>query len=479
MLAKRGLSTIEGSGDSLRSTLFYIPHRIEGDPTGLPLFGLGWLLILWGLASLVMVIWTVRSKGWGKEMLSLLPVLAVVAIVIAFVLPRLEAQHPFYPDQDPLGLPIRGYGLMVLLGIVAGTGMAYYRAGRMGVDPEAILSLAFWLCVFGFIGARLTFVIENWDEQFAKDSFTKTLAAVAKVTEGGLVVYGALIAAAIGFAWFMMRRRLPMLAMADLIAPSLLVGLALGRVGCLLNGCCWGGVCDVESPYYGISITFPSADPPTDRKILRPKNSPPYDQHLQRGMLQGIRVGPIDDDAAKDTAPIVSSVDPAMMRNLEPSSSQPLAPGDRIRSINGEKVQSAEEAFDALTWASAKPSTHVRVETVDGRKYRWEPPDRSLPVYPTQVFSAINAALIAAFLWCFYPMRRRDGEVLALGLTIYPVSRFLLERIRVDVPPTEFLGLSLSTSQWISLAMLAGVAVFWVILIRRPKGSALPPRVEA
>lgn len=458
----------------MRTTLFYIPHRIAGDPTGLTLLGFGWLLILWCLFSIALVVWTVRKKGWGKEVFNLLPVLAIVAVVIAFVLPMLEAKHPYHPDQDPLGLPIRGYGLMVLLGIVAGVGLAAYRAWRMGIDPETIFSLAFWLFVFGIVGARLTFVIENWDNQFAKDTFAETFAAVVKVTEGGLVVYGALIGATIGFGLFVLRRRLPILAMADLIAPSLLVGLSLGRIGCLLNGCCWGGVCDVDNPFYGISITFPSADSPKAHYILRPKDSPPYMDQRDRGLLQGIEIGKGTDGAAKDSAPVVAAVNASMLKNVKSNKNQPLAPSDRISAVNGIKVKTVDAAVKALTAITKKSSRQVEIETEDGRWYRWQLPARSLPVFPTQIFSAVNAALIAWFLWCVYPFRRRDGEVIALALTIYPIARILLERIRVDVPPTEHFGISLSTSQWISVVMLAAIALFWLFLLRRPKGSALP-----
>ncbi len=71
---------------------------------------------------------------------------------------------------------------------------------------------------------------------------------------------------------------------------------------------------------------------------------------------------------------------------------------------------------------------------VDG----WSPgssdelPSRSQPVYPAQILSSINAALICLFLWAYYPLRRRDGEVFALLITIYPVIRILDEMIRTD-----------------------------------------------
>ena len=68
---------------------------------------------------------------------------------------------------------------------------------------------------------------------------------ILSYTEGGLVVYGSFIGAMIGFTWHVRRRGLPGLAMSDLIAPSMLAGLAFGRIGCLLNGCCYGGESDI------------------------------------------------------------------------------------------------------------------------------------------------------------------------------------------------------------------------------------------
>ena len=84
--------------------------------------------------------------------------------------------------------------------------------------------------------------------------------AVVNVAAGGLVVYGSFIGAMLGLGLFWRRYRMPLLATADLIAPSMLLGLALGRVGCLLNGCCYGVPCDL--PW---KVTFPWSSPVVDR----------------------------------------------------------------------------------------------------------------------------------------------------------------------------------------------------------------------
>jgi phosphatidylglycerol:prolipoprotein diacylglycerol transferase len=98
------------------------------------------------------------------------------------------------------------------------------------------------------------------------------------------------------------------------------------------------------------------------------------------------------------------------------------------------------------------------------------PPPRSLPVHPTQIYSAITAALLAWVLWSFYPLRRRDGEVTALMITLYPIARFLLEMIRVDEP--SVFGTGLSISQNISVGLLAIALGLWIWLIKRPRQLA-------
>jgi phosphatidylglycerol:prolipoprotein diacylglycerol transferase len=89
-------------------------------------------------------------------------------------------------------------------------------------------------------------------------------------------------------------------------------------------------------------------------------------------------------------------------------------------------------------------------------------------VHPTQLYSAIDAGLLGWLLWSVYPFRRRDGEAIALMLTIHPVTRFLLEIIRTDEPAV--FGTGMSISQNISVVLLAcGIALWWY-LSRQPRG---------
>ena len=96
----------------MRQTLFTIPYEIGG----VPLFGAGWLLALWIVVSLVLFGQLVRRQGWTGDTWAYLPVLAIVALAILFL-----------PKMFPGGMPIRGYGVMMLLGAVIGVALAVYR----------------------------------------------------------------------------------------------------------------------------------------------------------------------------------------------------------------------------------------------------------------------------------------------------------------------------------------------------------------
>ena len=85
--------------------------------------------------------------------------------------------------------------------------------------------------------------------------------------------------------------------------------------------------------------------------------------------------------------------------------------------------------------ATPTPGSHVSTSTGEVRRItRDDWPGRSLPIHPTQLYSALDAALMALILWFAYPFRRRDGEIFALLITIYPITRFLLEVVRSDEP---------------------------------------------
>jgi phosphatidylglycerol:prolipoprotein diacylglycerol transferase len=435
----------------VRQTLFYIPHEILGTPV----FGLGWLLIAWGVLGFAWLTWLLLRQGWNNDTRSTLPVLLVIGAAICLVAPLLEERDA---SGVVIGLPIRGYGVMLLLGFVFGVGLAVYRARQMGVDPELIFSLAFWMFLAGITGARMFYIIQFW-QQFERASISQTLGAMLNVTQGGLVVYGAVIGGLAGAFYFLRQRELPMLAIADLIAPAMLLGLAFGRIGCFLNGCCFGGLCDHQA----LAISFPFA-------------SPPYVHQQSVGLLYGIRIGRDGQRGAADL-PVVISIRPGSS-----AASSGLRVGDIIQAINGRRLDNSDaddhQQTDPLEQARTELQTsgpRISLTTTDGRSITWSInalPRHSLPIHPTQIYSAINAALLCFFLWVYYPFRRHDGEVFALLLIVYPVTRFMLEVIRDDVG--GLFGTTLTISQFVSICLFVVGVSLWVYVARRPAGSVLP-----
>lgn len=430
--------------------------RIPISAGGVPIFGFGVLLALW-TAAMGWSMWAAaREQGAAAAVKAHLGTLLLGAAAIVF-LPRI------FPD----GVPVRGYGVMVVLGSAAGIALAAYRAKCNGVDPEEIFGLAIAMFIAGVLGARLFFLVEYWDTNIRQTvagtdfiDWPATLREALSFTEGGLVVYGALIGALAAFAWYVRRRGLPMLAMADLIAPSMAIGLAFGRIGCLLNGCCYGGEADL--PW---AVSFPLENAPG-------RTSPPYGDQARRGRFYGMHLEAEDQETDQEPAgpPIVRAVDSggaAQRAGVEA--------GDTISSINGEPIHSLDDAYDALYRAFIERRSIV-LRTAGGATRtipEVEPPPESLPVHPTQVYSSVNAALLFAVLWTYFPRRRRDGEVIALTLTLYPVARFLLEMIRIDESAVFHTGLSIS--QNISIVTLMAAAGLWAYLLRRPPGQlALP-----
>ncbi len=130
---------------------------------------------------------------------------------------------------------------MMALAFLAGLWTASRRSLRVGIAADTILDLGPWLIIGGILGARLFYVVSFWREQFAGQPFGELF----KVWRGGLVYYGGFIGASIACIVYAQWKKLPMWKLGDIMAPSIALGSAIGRIGCLLNGCCYGRVCNL------------------------------------------------------------------------------------------------------------------------------------------------------------------------------------------------------------------------------------------
>lgn len=134
------------------------------------------------------------------------------------------------------GMPT--YGPVIAVGFLVGISLAsrLARNGESGLDQERVSNLGVVLLLSAIVGAKAFMFIDEWSYYSANPARFFSLSAL----RSGGVFYGGLLAA-IGVAYYYTRRhRLPWLATADVLAPGLAVGHAIGRLGCFAAGCCWG-----------------------------------------------------------------------------------------------------------------------------------------------------------------------------------------------------------------------------------------------
>ncbi len=147
-----------------------------------------------------------------------------------------------YPKLIEIGsfyLPT--YGVLVALGFLAGLAVTVKLARRSGLNPELVTNLAVYVALSGMLGAKILMILFDWNAYMANPSriFSFETLQAAGVFQGGLIL-------ALATAFFYMRKQnLPLLASADVFAPGVAIGHAIGRLGCFAAGCCWGTECDL------------------------------------------------------------------------------------------------------------------------------------------------------------------------------------------------------------------------------------------
>jgi phosphatidylglycerol:prolipoprotein diacylglycerol transferase len=360
---------------------------------------------------------------------------------------------PIITSWTPDGIPIHGYGLMLFLAFILCTWMAGRRGEREGISRETIQDLAIWLFVGGLLGARLTYLLSQPDENL---TLTQMLLRLPKIWDGGLVLYGSVIGglAAYVLAYFLVfrQRGLSTLKLIDVIAPAFAVGLCLGRIGCFLNGCCFGGVACASC--FAPAVPFPPAAPP--RYLLVQKGwqtMAGFTLALDQKVDQGVLVGAVNPHSS--------------------AAQSGLLPGDVILGINGREVSRISDLENALEpWPRGRQWLTLKYR-------RGQEADRTisfipwtLGLYPTQLYEVVSMFLLFLVLTAYYPLRRRPGQVMALLMIGYGCHRYLNEILRFDPRPV---GLETSVS-----VILVGLGILlWVTLNFMPLPQEKTPEPKA
>ncbi len=151
--------------------------------------------------------------------------------------------HPTLVKLGPLEL--HAYGFLLAVSFFCGIALAARRAPRRGLSPESVYDTSLVIVLAAILGARLMYVFFHREEMLS-------VVDMIAVWRGGLTMYGGVMAAMAASWLYLRRKKLPFLPMADVVAPSLGLGLMLTRVGCFLNGCCYGK--PTQLPW---GVTFP------------------------------------------------------------------------------------------------------------------------------------------------------------------------------------------------------------------------------
>ena len=129
---------------------------------------------------------------------------------------------------------IYSYGVLLAAAYLVGLQFALMRARARGLDPARVMDLGIWIIVSALVGAKLMLLVVNF-RQFTADP--RELVSLAR---SGGVFYGGLIAGVGVALWCIRRYRLPLWTTTDVFAPGIALGHAVGRLGCLMAGCCYG-----------------------------------------------------------------------------------------------------------------------------------------------------------------------------------------------------------------------------------------------
>lgn len=330
------------------------------------------------------------------------------------------------PDWLPglfSGRPIFSYGVMLGLSFIFGWYLTSYFATKEGFDRKVTANTLFLAIVGALFGARLLFFVSNPSIPLSFKSFFA-------YQDGGLVAYGGYLGGIVFSYVYLRLKRNNFFAFADQATPQLALGLGFTRVGCFLYGCDYGRPTD---SFLGIHFPRWGFDAALSQFGLH-KGSAAFNHHVNKcvQLLAGVdKLGDIDYNTSNLTATMIEQCKAA-----------------------GAKVHGTK-SFEAL----------AQVMT------------QSFAVHPTQLYASLAGFAIFGLLLWARSHRRFDGQVFLLFLLVYGAFRFLIEFVRDDLQRGN-VGV-LSTSQFISLCLVAVAGIAWWLLPRRLNQLTLDPKAPA
>lgn len=181
---------------------------------------------------------------------------------------------------------VHWYGVLMAAGFLLGLWTASRRGLLHGISMEQTLDIGPWLIVGAILGARSFYVVEYWDNLVRDPLFPEApWTEIFMVQRGGLVYYGGLAGASLACMIYVRWKKLSLWRMADVLAPSIALGYVFGRLGCLMNGCCFGRACQL--PW---AIRYPAGHEthPANGSATPVHPTQIYDSLLSLGLYLGL-----------------------------------------------------------------------------------------------------------------------------------------------------------------------------------------------
>ncbi len=329
--------------------------------------------------------------------------------------------HPELFKLPFIDITVKSYGVMVVLGFLFALFLVKKMCKWAMVDYEKLINAAFYSFIVGVVGARVFHVVHYYE------NFSSIWQMVA-VWRGGLELLGGVIPAILFLLLYLKFSGLNILSSLDILAPALMVGIAFGRIGCLLNGCCFGQPTDLS---FG---------------VVFPYNSIPYQSQAY------------PDYARHRTKPLIEL---------------PTEYYGYITQTGDWQVAEEAYKYDYRLKPKDMLTEQEYAEVVKGGSCR------AKALHPTQLYSSlaaiINCGMLLAF-WRFYGSGQPEihkrkfaaGATGAMMLIIYSVSRFFIEMFRGDNPYE--MG-KLTVSQLLSVAMFVCGVMMLAALSRNYKNK--------